>query len=707
MAEKKRILIVEDEFSLGKMLQARLESMGYEACCPVSTGEEALEAASRMTPDLILLDIKLAGEMDGIEVGDQISKSLRVPIIYLTSHVDDEYIERAKLTEPMAYLLKPVNSQALRTTIEMAFARSEVERSLAESEQRYRALVETQVELVCRFSPDGTLTYVNESYATYFGCDKLQLIGSRTGLPSMRPNPDGLYTEKKFSAGLSSVSSYETRDTGFDGKPRYQRWTEVSLIDDRGKLIEIQSVGRDVTERKLADEDKLHRTEERFRAVFESTTDGIFILDGSMIYTHANSAGLNLLGLAETEIIGHGPVDVFGQEIGSKLAGIYSRVLKGASSQYEQTRKLSNVSLTFSESASPLKDFNGKVIGICCICRNITELKKVSACEVDEHENYISRSMRQTMALAHAAAKSHGTVCLLGESGAGKDRLARWIHDHSRRRSGPFVPINCAVLPESLAESELFGHERGAFTGASVQKRGLLELAEGGTILLNEIGELSTTLQSKLLSFIDNKSFLRVGGAKPITVDSRLMVATHRRLDEEVTEGRFMGPLFHRINVFPITVPRLNDRLEDIPLLCDELIQKLCCNMPMSSAPVLNAEHYRSLSDYNWPGNVRELRNVLERSLMLWKGGKFTLQLPTNQIPSPNLSFSIDSAETECLSDMTSKIVSALCKEMVARCKGNKSMAAKRLGISRDALYRRLRENNYPDTSNTSDQLLS
>lgn len=674
------------------MLKERLQDMGYQADWAVSSGEQAMAVVGEIRPHLVLMDIKLSGAMDGIETAERIQEIWRTPVIYLTSHFSDSHIERAKRTQPLGYLVKPVHSPALKTAIEMAFAKIEVDQRLLESEQRYRALVEAQVELLCRYSPDGKLTYVNDSYCNYYGAERERIIGSGKGLPEIRRLNGKSAIHGILGRNGESSISYETEDTGPDGKKRYQQWTEVSLYDERGSLVEIQAVGRDVTGATMSQRDALFRTEGRFRAIFDSATDSVFILDEKLRYTHVNEAGQALLGLSESRIAGCAPSEVFGQDIGSRLSGIFSRVLKGATAQYEQTRTISGAPMTFSESATPLRNADGEVVGICCICRDVTERNRLAQCEVDESHTFESASMRHTMTLARAAAASDGTICLQGESGAGKDHLAKWIHENSRRSSGPFVPINCAVLPETLAESELFGHERGAFTGASIQKRGLLELAEGGTILLNEIGELSISLQSKLLSFIDTKSFLRVGGSKSITVDSRLIVATHRRLEQEVSAGRFMEPLFHRINVFPITIPPLRERLDDIPTLCDEIFQKLCCEIPLNAPPTLDAGHYSRLCDYHWPGNVRELRNVLERSMMLWQGDKFQLQLPVNETAPSDWGVSVEGLDGLTLNRITARLVSAVCMEMVNRCNGNKSMAAKRLGISRDALYRHLRK---------------
>ena len=210
---------------------------------------------------------------------------------------------------------------------------------------------------------------------------------------------------------------------------------------------------------------------------------------------------------------------------------------------------------------------------------------------------------------------------LQGESGSGKDFLARYIHAHSRRHSGPFFEINCAALSHELVESELFGYEPGAFTGARGRKRGMVELAEGGTLLLNEIGELPLEMQAKLLTFFDSKSFLRVGGEKRVFVNIRLIAASHRDLRDEVCQGRFLKALYYRLNVFCIRVPSLRERLEDIPILVGELMERLASDMHVSRIPRFGQVHMDALARRTWPGNVRELRNVLERALIMWDSG--------------------------------------------------------------------------------------
>jgi DNA-binding NtrC family response regulator len=297
--------------------------------------------------------------------------------------------------------------------------------------------------------------------------------------------------------------------------------------------------------------------------------------------------------------------------------------------------------------------------------------------------------MKAALHEASVAAATDSIVLLQGESGSGKDYLARWIHDHSRRAPGPYLAVNCAAISKELAESELFGHERGSFTGAHGRKRGLLEMAEGGTLLLNEIGELTLSLQSKLLTFLDTRSFFRVGGEKSITVNARIIAATNRSLETEVVEGRFLSPLLYRLNVFAIHVPPLRDRIADIPVLLEEIMSSLAVELQRTPLPAIDPATVIALSRYDWPGNVRELRNVLERSLILSDGQDLNIALPSIDASQQGWSHVFGFPVPErTLHDVTDEVIKSMCLEALRRSEGNKRRAARVLGISRDTLYR-------------------
>lgn len=308
-----------------------------------------------------------------------------------------------------------------------------------------------------------------------------------------------------------------------------------------------------------------------------------------------------------------------------------------------------------------------------------------------EPYDYPSQAMRTTFNRARQAATSDSILLLLGESGSGKDYLARFIHDHSRRADGPFFAINCAAVAPELAESELFGHEPGAFTGARGRKRGLLELAEGGTLLLNEVGELSLPMQAKLLTFLDTRSFTRVGGENNIPVNARLIAATNRDLEKEVDLGIFRGDLFYRLNVLSIEIPPLRRRIEDLPLLVGEILDQLSQEMAFQEVPEVEPETLRILARYHWPGNVRELRNVLERGVMLSDGSNIQLSAMNLERGEENWTYTVTFPTDMTIHDVTREVKRSLVREALHRSNGSKQGAARLLGISRHAFAHQLK----------------
>ena len=440
--------------------------------------------------------------------------------------------------------------------------------------------------------------------------------------------------------------------------------------------------------------DSLLKGEGASRALFQDSKDLMFVKDTSGKYTDVNPAVETLLGIPASRIIGMTSREIFGKEVGNHIDQLDHRVMAGESVEHIQTRTVRGVELTFHDKRIPLRDDSGRIVGSFCTSRNITELTSSMPPAPSEARpgRYPSKAMRECLEQAEIAAATNSIILLLGESGCGKDHLARWIHEHSNRAPGPFFAINCAALPHELAESELFGHEPGAYTGARAQKKGLLELAEGGTLLLNEIGELPLSLQSKLLTFLDIRSFLRVGGEKNITVNARLLAATHRDLNREITEGRFLEPLFYRLNVFPIKVPALRERPEDIPLIAREIMKELVDEMQIHDVRYFDSTTLSALAQYDWPGNVRELRNVLERSLMISSHGKLSLGplIPKGGKPLENWSLISSFPESGNLRSAKAEFMKAICEEAVRRSGGNRTTAAKLLGISRNALYRYL-----------------
>jgi transcriptional regulator with PAS, ATPase and Fis domain len=266
------------------------------------------------------------------------------------------------------------------------------------------------------------------------------------------------------------------------------------------------------------------------------------------------------------------------------------------------------------------------------------------------------------------------SVLLTGETGVGKEVLAEFIHGRSPRAQGPFLCLNCAAFPENMVESELFGHERGAFTGAMQAKPGLLEAAGGGTVLLDEVGELTLPLQAKLLRVFEARKALRVGSVTPRPIDVRFISATNRNLDRDVTAGRFRKDLYFRLRGIAIEIPPLRERLGELPQLTDTFLGQVCEQTGRRPRPELSPEARKLLERYPWPGNIRELRNAIERAVLLCTGATIKPEhLPPEVASSSNTD-----------SDLI-RIQNAL-----AQCNGNQSRAAKLLGIARNTLIARL-----------------
>ena len=296
-----------------------------------------------------------------------------------------------------------------------------------------------------------------------------------------------------------------------------------------------------------------------------------------------------------------------------------------------------------------------------------------------------SPALAKVRALVAKVAPADTSVLILGESGVGKELVARLIHRSSPRAEKPFVTVHAAALPETLLESELFGYEKGAFTGATARKLGRLEMAAGGTIFLDEIGDITPTFQVKLLRFLQEKTFVRLGGSDTITVDSRIVAATNRNLQEEVRQGKFREDLYYRLAIFPIQVPPLRERKSDIPLLASHILKRL--GYQRNPDPRV----LRLLQDYDWPGNIRELENVLERALILAAGDAIEpqhIQLPEPVLVHDREAQRLKGSKAQSLFD----VEKAMLEDALRRSAGNKSKAAKILGITRRMLYTKLQK---------------
>jgi two-component system, NtrC family, response regulator AtoC len=301
---------------------------------------------------------------------------------------------------------------------------------------------------------------------------------------------------------------------------------------------------------------------------------------------------------------------------------------------------------------------------------------------------------RALQRLERAAKSGTSTVLIHGETGSGKELMARFLHTKSARSAGPFIELNCSAIPEQLLESELYGHERGAFTDAKHPRKGLFELADGGTLFLDEIGEMAPQLQAKLLRVLESRTFRRVGGHADITVDVRVVAATHRDLAKLVADGRFREDLYFRLNVVPVEIPPLRERVEDVAVLAEHFVQRFCRELGRPAAR-LNEAALATMRAYHWPGNVREVKNVIERVLLLEADDEI---LPEH-LPAEMTRVGAGAAAPRGTDPFPpgqirpfTEIEKMAIEHALAVCDGNKTRAAQQLGISRQTLRTKLKE---------------
>ena len=377
--------------------------------------------------------------------------------------------------------------------------------------------------------------------------------------------------------------------------------------------------------------------QERLQLILEAVQDGICVVDKTGEVTYVNPSYLRIVHKTAEMVVGSN-VYLTAPE-GNRCSVLRSGKARIGSISHKKdgTTIVANVNPIF---------VDGEIAGVVSVVRNITEIQnlmerltQVSAkAEYLEQEllrtkktgkaftNYIGRSGKvvDVLALASKAAASGATVLIRGESGTGKELVAEGIHYASKRRHGPFIRVNCGAIPSTLLESELFGHEKGAFTGALKRKLGKFELADKGTIFLDEIGEMDKNMQVKLLRALQQKELDRVGGETTVRVDVRIIAATNRKLEDMVRQGTFRDDLYYRLNVIPIFLPPLRERVEDIPLLTEHFISRIRAEL-QKNVRGITPEALEVLMDYKWPGNVRELENVMERVITLMDSDVITV----------------------------------------------------------------------------------
>ncbi len=536
--------------------------------------------------------------------------------------------------------------------------------TLSGADHPYRVMVETMNEGAVTLAPEGTILYCNQRFADIVNVSLEKVIGS--SIYRYVSSTDLQLFEALIERGLKGNSNGELalKAAGEISVPVLLSISGLRNTDMAGAVCAVMV---DITERKKMEE-TLKISETRYRRLFEAAQDGILILDAETEQiVDVNPFLLEMLGYSHEEVLGK-KLWEFGafRDIEASKATSLELKSKGYVRYHDlplETKEGRPIAVEFVSNVYLVN--HHKVIQ--CNIRDTTERKltaealKKSHNELErqavelqtalseikilkdqlEAENIYFRheskmkhhldhivgesdALKYVLYRAEQVAPANTTVLILGETGTGKELIAAAIHNMSPRKDRPLITVNCAVLPANLMESELFGREKGAFTGADTRRAGRFEVANGSTICLDEIGELPLELQAKLLRVIQHNEFERLGSSHTIKVDVRIVATTNRNLEEEVREGRFRKDLYYRLNVFPITVPPLRQRKEDIPLLVTTFLSRYARKLGKQITSI-QKEMMKALQDYPWPGNVRELESVLERAVILCPGP--TLQL--------------------------------------------------------------------------------
>jgi PAS domain S-box-containing protein len=434
---------------------------------------------------------------------------------------------------------------------------------------------------------------------------------------------------------------------------------------------------------------------EATQSILESISDGVFTVNENWIITSFNRAAENITGVSRTDAIGKSCSDVFRSSMCESECALKKTLKSGkpviGKSGYIINSKGDKVPI--SVSTAMFKNEKGEVIGGAETFRDLSEIENLRR-EVEGRfkiGDIISHSplMHRIFDVLPAIASSPSTVLLLGETGTGKELVARTIHSLSFRKNHPFIAVNCAALPDSLLESELFGYKAGAFTGARKDKPGRFAIAKSGTIFLDEIGDISPALQVRLLRVLQDRTFEPLGSTRPEKTDARVIVATNKDLSALTKQGAFREDLYYRVNVVRLELPPLRRRKEDIPLLADEFIKRfnLIQNKRIEG---ISSEAISLLMAHDWPGNVRELENIIERAFITCTKG----QIDIEHIQSE---FMPEQEKASCITDMrtTRNILEAeTIRKVLEKTSYNRLKAARELGIHKSTLFRKIKNLN-------------
>ena len=631
---------------------------------------------------------------------------LCLPIIKQTKLVGAFYLENnltpCAFTSDRVAVLELLASQAA-----ISLENARLYSDLQGSEQHLRDVIDTIPTMAWTALPDGSVDFVSRSWLEYTGHSMEDWLGG--GWRTVAHPEDLDRTAERWRAALATGEPYEceVRTRTASGSYRWCLSRAVPLRDELGKIVKWFGTNTDIEDRKRAEE-VLRESEKSIRLIVDGIAGLVAILNPEGEVEFVNNQALAYFGKTLEELKGWATSEaVHPNDLPEVVAAWRHSVETGDPYDVDyRLRRADGAYRWFHSRGLSLRDGKGRIIRWYNLLTDIDERRRAEEKlrnenvalreEIDKASMFeeivgTSPPLQTVLSRISKVAPTDSTVLITGETGTGKELVARGIHKRSRRSSRAFVSVNCAAIPRDLIASELFGHEKGAFTGATQRRLGRFELAEGGTIFLDEIGELPAETQIALLRVLQEHEFERVGGGRSIQTDVRVIAATNRDLEAAIDEGAFRSDLFYRLNVFPIEIPPLRERTEDIPLLVEYFIDRYA-RKAGKGIQAVNKKSLDQLQSYPWPGNIRELQNVIERSVIVCETENFSVDVswlsrkPLATGPNREL----DLFKKLQLPSQEKTIIETALRESGGRVYGPSGAAAK-LGMPRSTLESKIR----------------
>ncbi len=719
---KGSVLVIDDEPANLKLLMNILTEQGYSVH-PANEGELGLQFVKHTLPDLVLVDIRMPG-MDGYQVCASLKDdptTRAIPVMFISSI--DQSIDKVKAFRSGAvdYVTKPFDAEEvlarIDTHISLHRLRENLESSVRERTAELRTS-EAHLAEAQRLSHTGSWVWrVPERDALHLSEEWYRIYGfdPEDGMPTWEERLQRIHPEDRakwqgaLDRAITEKSDYEVefRILLPGGSVKYIHTVGHSVLNASGDLVQFVGSSTDITERKQAEE-KIRQSEMELRQILDFAPQCVAVLgpdrDRTRLYT--NQTMLDYFGFTLDEWRSSDRRKYYHPDDWERLnSETQSKFLSGLPHEYEaRFLRKDGKYRWFLFRWNPLRDEQGRVTRWYAAATDIENRKQAEQQlqnenvalreEIDRASMFeeivgTSPPLQTVISRLSKVAPTDSSVLVTGETGTGKELVARAIHKRSRRSSRPFVSVNCAAIPRDLIASELFGHEKGAFTGATQRRVGRFELAEGGTIFLDEVGELPAETQIALLRVLQEHEFERVGGTGSIQTNVRVIAATNRDLEAAIAAGVFRSDLFYRLNVFPIEVPPLRERQEDIPVLVEYFIDRYARKAGKGICGI-NKKSLELLQSYPWPGNIRELQNIIERSVIVCETENFSVDESwlsrqpgaTGPKSQPELSQKLASQEKE--------MIEAALRESGGQVSGP-SGAAARLGVPGSTLESKIR----------------